>query len=454
MLGFLPMLVWWLGWYPGFLSSDSVDQLQQVASGDFTNSHPAFHTISMWFVTRFWDSPAAISLLQIILMALVLAFIARRLIALGVPLWLAVGAVWVTTLIPVVAPTALSLWKDVAFTIAFLWVLAELLHLIRLGGAYWDQAWNPMRMGVALALVGAYRHNGIITALVMLAALAWAFRRYRRAMVVLTSVVFGVLVIIQLPLLAMFGVDRSVPAAAELLLGDVAASLVHEPGNFSSEELAYLEEIGPLDAWRAAYTCHNQNPLLFNPDLDIGVIRASPGRMFNLGLRTLLRDPDTVLGHRVCLTSFLFLPAQPTDSAIGRPPFRVADNDLGITRDPVWERAFDLTRELYDFAGDPHHLWYTWRPALVLWLGAITYGLLARRRLWPLMWPGFLIGWHAVNVALTALTQEFRLAFPLYLAALMSLPLVWFAFRPEEARLGDPQSPVVTGGRPLQDRHA
>ena len=85
--------------------------MQQVASGDFTNSHPAFHTISMWFVTRFWDSPAAISLLQIILLALVLAFIARRLIALGVPLWLAVGAVWVTTLIPVVAPTALSLWK-------------------------------------------------------------------------------------------------------------------------------------------------------------------------------------------------------------------------------------------------------------------------------------------------------------------------------------------------------
>ena len=70
------------------------------------------------------------------------------------------------------------------------------------------------------------------------------------------------------------------------------------------------------------------------------------------------------------------------------------------------------------------------------------------------MWPGFLIGWHAVNVALAALTQEFRLAFPLYLAALMSLPLVWFAFRPEEARLGDPQSPIVTGGRPLQDRHA
>ena len=87
------MLVWWLGWYPGFLSSDSVDQLQQVASENFTNGHPAFHTISMWFVTRFWDSPAAISLLQIILLALVLAFIARRLIALGVPLWLAVGAV-------------------------------------------------------------------------------------------------------------------------------------------------------------------------------------------------------------------------------------------------------------------------------------------------------------------------------------------------------------------------
>ena len=153
----------------------------------------------------------------------------------------------------------------------------------------------------------------------------------------------------------------------------------------------------------------------------------------------------------MCLTSFLFVPAQPQNSSIGRPPFRVAENDLGIIRDPVWQGAFDLTRELYEFAGDRHHLWFTWRPALVLWLGVIVYAGLARRRLWPLMWPGFLIGWHGFNVAATLLTQEFRLAFPLYLASLMSLPLLWFAFRPGELRREEPLAAGVADWGSLAD---
>lgn len=451
MLGFLPLFIWWLGWFPGFLSSDSVDQLGQVASGEYENGHPAFHSISMWFITRFWDNPAAVSLVQIALLALVLALIARRLIGLGVPMWLAVGTVWAATFIPVVPPMALAIWKDVAFTIAFLWVFAELLLLVRLGAGYWVDYWNPARMGVALALTGAYRHNGIITALVILAALVWVFRHHRSGVKVLGAVTLGILLFIQAPLLAVFDVDRSLPAPAELMLGDITASLVHEPGNFSPEELAYLEQIGPLTAWRTAYTCYNQNPLLFNPEIDIDVIRSTPGRMFNLGIRTILRDADTALGHRWCLTSFLFQPAQPRDSFMGRPPFRVADNDLGITRDPVWQGAFDFTRELYAFAGNSQHLWYTWRPALVLWLGVATYALLARRRHWPLLWPGLLIGWHLVNVAVTALTQEFRLAFPLYMASLMSLPLLWFAIRPLELRLPDAKIPGEPRGGSLVD---
>ncbi len=455
LLGFLPMFVWWLGWYPGILSSDSVDQLQQVASGDYTNGHPAFHTISMWFVTRFWDSAGAVSLVQIVLLALMLAVIAKRLIALGVPLWLAVGAVWATVLIPVVAPTALALWKDIAFTIAFLWVFAELLLLAHRGAEYWDDAWNPVRLGLALALVGSYRHNGIITAVVLLGALMWTYRRLGRPLLLLAGVTLAALLFIQVPLLAAFGVDRSVPAAAELMLGDIASSLVHEPGNFSREELAYLEQIGPLDAWTSAYTCHNQNPLLFHADIDIDAIRAAPGRMFNLGLRTILRDPDTTLGHRACLTSFLYAPGQPEGFRIVRPPLRIADNDQGIRRDPIWQGAFDLTRELYEFAGASHRLWYTWRPALVLWLGAITYALVARRRLWTLLWPGLLIGWHGFNVAVTALTQEFRLAFPLYVASLMSLPLLWFAYRPDQLHHpepgSDPLGASVADGRALAD---
>ncbi len=46
--------------------------------------------------------------------------------------------------------------------------------------------------------------------------------------------------------------------------------------------------------------------------------------------------------------------------------------------------------------------------------------------------PGALLGIHLLNVAATSLNHEFRLAFPLYVAGLLSLPLLWFARHPEQ----------------------
>ena len=45
-LSVIPMLIWWLGWFPGYLSPDSIDQLGQVARFDFANIHPISHTAS------------------------------------------------------------------------------------------------------------------------------------------------------------------------------------------------------------------------------------------------------------------------------------------------------------------------------------------------------------------------------------------------------------------------
>ncbi len=54
-----------------------------------------------------------------------------------------------------------------------------------------------------------------------------------------------------------------------------------------------------------------------------------------------------------------------------------------------------------------------------------------------------------MNVAFTSLNHEFRLAFPLYLAGILSLPLLWFVRHP--VRLPHPVGRVVVTQRPLLD---
>ena len=101
-LSVLPLLVWWLGWFPGFMSSDSIDQLGQVDRFEFFNFHPIVHTFSMWIISTVWDHPGAVTFVQVVVLAGLLGFLARRLTQIGVPWWLAVGAAWVTAALPMV----------------------------------------------------------------------------------------------------------------------------------------------------------------------------------------------------------------------------------------------------------------------------------------------------------------------------------------------------------------
>lgn len=449
-LAFLPLFVWWLGWFPGFLSSDSIDQLNQVETGDYTNSHPAAHTITYWLVTRLWDHPGAISLVQILLLTLVLAIVAKRLIELGVPLPLAVGTTWLVSLLPAVGPTAISLWKDVAFTIAFLWVVAELLHLTAVGDAYWT-AWNgPLRLAGALSLVWLFRHNGLLTVILILTVLAWLFRSSLRGVAITVLALLVIVAAVQGPVLWLFSVDRSQPVAAEVLLPVVASSYVHEPSNFSADELELLARIAPLDVWRSQYDCDRANALLFDPEMNIHAIRSDPAPFFRLGVRTLIRDLDTSLGMLWCRASFLFQPGQPTSSYLQRPPFAIPTNDAGIERNPVWSGAYEATLDVFSAAESGSWLWLAWRPAVVIWATIATFAVLAWKRQQWLLLPGALLAIHLVNVAGTSLNHEFRLAFPLYVGGLMCLPLLWFAAFPRSSHR--PVGGLIRDDRSLLDQ--
>lgn len=420
----IPLLVWWLGWTPGFVSADSIDQLTQAETGQFTNYHPAIHSLLLALLGGA-DDLGRISLLQALALAGLLALLAKRMVELGVPTWLAIGGAWLVSLLPAVGPTVLAIWKDVPFSLGMLWVLSELLLLARLGTRFWTSRWPPVRLGLALAMVWLFRHNGILTVLPLLIALSYAYRQQLRRVGVTWATLAGVVVIVTGPLYGLAGADRTRAKIGELFVPDIAASFVHEPGNFSAEETAFVESIASRPLWVNLYDCDELSPLLFHPAFSISDLRGEGTRFLILGLRTWLRDPDTVLGDRACLASYLFAPPQPSNAYLHRPPFDIPENSLGITRQPVSPRAYRFTLAVWEWAEQPGWMWLTWRPGLPLIASLAVLALLRwRARLGRLGWVLALILLHVANVALTSLAQEFRFAFPLYLITWISLPLV------------------------------
>lgn len=441
LLAVVPLLVWWLGWFPGFLSSDSLDQLGQARRFEFSNAHPAFHTWTIWLITRIWDNAGAVSLAQVLATAILLAVAAKRLTRLGVPWWLATGAAWFVALLPAVGTTTITLWKDVPYSLALLWAFTELLVLAADPRGFWERRWPPIRLGMALGLAWLFRHNGFLTVVPFLVVLAiWARSNMRRLLP--TVVTIAVLVVgANFVLYPLLDVDRTSIEPATVFISDVAASLRHEPGNFSEDELAYLSSIAPLAVWQQRYDCRDSTPLAFAPEFQGDVIADDPGRFQSLVISTYFRDPDTVIGHRWCAADYLLWPPQPDDAYFHRPPFEIALNDLGIVRNSISDRAYQLTLDVFQWAEPNGRLWLTWRPALAIWLAIATYvGIALRRDLRILLLAFALFAAQLANVAATSPAQEFRFAFALYLIGLMSAPLLWLVVRPQDARIGSTES--------------
>jgi Family of unknown function (DUF6020) len=442
MLGFLtilPLLVWWAGWYPGIMTSDSIDQWNQATSFTFFNAHPITHTASLWVVSLVWESPGAVALVQVVLTAVLLAVIARRLTQIGIIWWIGVGTVWVISVIPMTGAMTIAIWKDVPFSLAMVWVFTELLWMARDTARFWSRPWPPIRLGVALGLMWALRANGKLTAIAFLIALGIAMRSHRRGVLTTVGATLAVGVGVPMVLLSALPVTDNPIEPAQVFMPDVAAVVVHARDALSDSDLELATAVAPLSVYEEYYACGDSTPLLFNAGYHNEVIRDDPWAYRGLVLRAVLDAPATVAGHRWCAGEYLLSPFNRTRTFVHRPPFDIWPNTLGLARDPISDRAYAATKWAYQAIERSSVEWMTWRPAIFVLLGLVTYGFVTwRRRLRPLTWIGALYALQLVNVFVTSPAHEFRYAYGLYLIALASLPLWYLIADPARAALAPP----------------
>jgi Family of unknown function (DUF6020) len=438
-----PLFVWWLGWYPGFASSDTIDQFTQVETGVYHNIHPAIHTLYLGLLSQGGVRPGLVTLFQLLALAALLAYAAKWLVAAGVPTWLAVGVAWLLGLSPAVAPTTLALWKDVPFALLMLWAWIELLALaIEPERSY--RPWPGVRLGLSLAGVWLFRGNGPITVLLVWVVVVWIFRRRLRFLGFMAGTVVIVVVAVVGPLYSMVGVEGSAIEPAQVFLPDVAGSYHDDAGTFTPEDLALMEEVAPLDVWSDRYDCYDSTPLLFDPEFDQTPVLASPGEFRDLELGVLFRDFGDVLVNRLCTANFVYSPPQPEDAYFHRPPYDIPANEVGLARDPKASWAFDVTDRIWRWAEIDSRLWLTWRPAILL-LPALAAVVLFAFRDRRLLLPSSLLLAHTLNVMATSPAQEYRYVFPLYLMAALTLTLIWPTFR-SPATQGSEEGDVLGRG--------
>ncbi|WP_255208176.1 MULTISPECIES: hypothetical protein [unclassified Myxococcus] len=422
--------IWLLTVYPGMLSPDSTAQWRDALSGYMDDAHPLFHTASIRFLQKLWESPAMVALAQIAGLGALVGWGCAALSRAGVSRGIIALTATAFALAPVNGTMAVTLWKDVPFSLCILALCIWVFRSATDTSTRWDVPfWVSMVVLGAMAML--FRHNGLPAVVGTFLALGLLRRERYKAVALALVATFVVAsgtrwVLSQTYTIKPFAKGMTLVG---FLGAHVAAGTPLEPG-----ERALLEELHPLDdKWN--YRCFSNVFTIWDGRFDMDALMRHNEALLPLLVRLTQRDAAPVLSHVLCSSSVLWKLSQGSDHLNGPPIWMGPDGALG-TIEPE-ERHLRTTSHLPALREPllrwtvrtlrPDLAWLLWRPALPLYLLLLACAVACiRHRTWRLATVALPVILHTAALAALIPSPDVRYQYPVFLVALMFVP-AWLA---------------------------
>lgn len=154
---------------PGIMSYDSFNQLHQIATSNFKNNHPFFHTFIEMLCINVYGSPASYCVFQITVFSVMWTAICNYFRENKKQFVLQIIVTLIICLIPLNALYSITLWKDVLFSYFLMFTCFLVKVLVDK-----DEIGYPfiILISAVMACTAQLRHNGTILILVFLIVLS------------------------------------------------------------------------------------------------------------------------------------------------------------------------------------------------------------------------------------------------------------------------------------------
>jgi hypothetical protein len=424
--------------YPGLISWDIYVQWHEM-SGTLPRSdwHPFFHTCLVWLVTRIWLSPAMIMTAQIVFMSSVVGIAARSLQRIRVPDWIILLAVLFYAFFPLNGFYAVSLWKDISYSISFLWLTVLVIDVVSSDGEALSRRNVFIQFFIALFFIALMRHNGIVPAFGSVAVLfAFYCRSQLKPMLLLIFAVIAAVVLFKGPTLAALGVEvKSKKAAKAQVLVQHVGAILNDEGKITEEEKQFLSNILPIAHWKGGYQVHSCMPLICGKNKQgqpffNGVFLQDDTnykQFIAIWAKLTSRHPLSIVKYYVQATELIWRIHAPYGI------FVIADE--GLTADdlysgykpspPLYEKVGRLGKLLIKLlTGSKYTDWLLYRGALYFWLSIFFLSLtFIRSRKNTVLIAAAPMLLQIATVAAFPLAQDTRYMFPVILTAPLLMAL-------------------------------
>lgn len=301
---------------PGIMTSDSIDQWNQVQSGVFSDIHSPLHTIIEWSISKIWNSTIAICIFQIVFFAILWTIVCKKLRNNNkvIGIFEIIGTVLIS-IMPINYMYAVTLWKDVLYS----YIILELILLLYIGIKQ-DFKYTMIQnifLGFTLICTMKLRHNGLIIGLILIPIILieiWKNTKSKKKIIEFVSCFFVFFVIIKV-VLSSFTIVESATAMNKKWLSIYKVGILYQNGAIDKEEdIEILNDIMPLELWDKYTWDYTMNGLVFSLDMDYNKVNKHKDELWDMMIKYSLKNPKIMFKHYLKLNSVIWQLDEPKNA--------------------------------------------------------------------------------------------------------------------------------------------
>lgn len=259
-------LVWFLGFYPGVLTPDSLNQMNQIFTGAYTNHHPYYYTMLIKFFVDIGQAVfhnintgvAMYSLFQIIAMASAFSYMIMTLYQMKLSWkWLVAAFVWF--LLPYHIYYSFHMMKDCLFGASVLVVIVSMFRLIN--GVSGKRILDYVLLAISGFVMCIFRSNGMLAFVIMLAAFVLLYGKRHPKILVLLFALLICTYTLKHPVLEYLGVPQPDTIESLSIPAQQIARVVVEGEELTEDQYELLSQVIEVEKITEAYDPDLSDPI-------------------------------------------------------------------------------------------------------------------------------------------------------------------------------------------------
>lgn len=343
----LILIAFWIPYflifYPGNLSLDSMDSVQQIMGlYPYANNHPIVFTLFIGTMMKLGMmigdinfGIACFSFVQMVIFSGMLSYTVYWMEKKGVPSWIRLITFGYYALNPLIASYSVTMWKDVIFSGCMLLLVLFFYDVVDTHGGFLGSFRNVCKLAL-LCLVMAFWRNSIgFFLMVGIVILTAFYRKYAKRVIPVFLALLCLIMVVQGPVYEYAGIKKgNFAESVSIPLQQISYTLTQN-GVLDPESREILENIMPLDQYARVYDPYGVDAVKFQPEFDNAYLNAHKSEFLRTWLRLMPDNMGSYLKAWLMITKgYYHIGTTATPIWYGIIPVEAADV-LGIYRTDI-----------------------------------------------------------------------------------------------------------------------